>query len=105
MRLEGKVAVVVGAGAMAPGWSNGKACAVTYARHGATVVCADRSLDGAKEAVDAMNGYGGQKVRIEPTRDLVLVRLGHTFADCPTFRVDPIAELFPARAAPTKQAK
>ena len=40
-RVEGKVAVLFGAGSVGPGWGNGKATAVLYARHGATVVCVD----------------------------------------------------------------
>ena len=31
-RLEGKTAMVVGAGSIGPGWGNGKATAVTFAR-------------------------------------------------------------------------
>jgi NAD(P)-dependent dehydrogenase (short-subunit alcohol dehydrogenase family) len=54
------VAVVIGAGAIAPGWSNGNACAVTYARHGAAVVCADRSLQSAEETAEAIRAEGGK---------------------------------------------
>jgi NAD(P)-dependent dehydrogenase (short-subunit alcohol dehydrogenase family) len=36
-RLKGKVAVVTGAGAIGPGWGNGKAAAVLFAREGAKV--------------------------------------------------------------------
>ena len=32
MRLKGKTALVVGAGSIGPGWGNGKATAVTFAR-------------------------------------------------------------------------
>ena len=38
-RLKGKVAMVVGAGSIGPGWGNGKATAVTFAREGAKVLC------------------------------------------------------------------
>ena len=31
-RLKGKVAMVVGAGSIGPGWGNGKATAATFAR-------------------------------------------------------------------------
>ena len=34
-RLKGKTAVVVGAGSIGPGWGNGKATAVSFAREGA----------------------------------------------------------------------
>ena len=36
-RLAGQVAVVFGAGSVGPGWGNGKAAAVQYARDGATL--------------------------------------------------------------------
>ena len=37
-RLKDKIALVFGAGSSGPGWSNGKAAAVAYARQGARVV-------------------------------------------------------------------
>ena len=40
-RLEGKVAIVTGAGSSGPGWGNGKACAVQFAREGASVFAVD----------------------------------------------------------------
>ena len=40
-RLKSKVALVVGAGSIGPGWGNGKATAVAFAREGARVFCAD----------------------------------------------------------------
>ena len=36
-RLKGKVAIVTGAGSMGPGWGNGKATAVLFAREGAKI--------------------------------------------------------------------
>ncbi|HEY0294419.1 MAG TPA: SDR family oxidoreductase [Bordetella sp.] len=59
-RLEGKVALVFGAGSSAPGWSNGKAAAVVYARQGAQVVCVDIGLPAAQETADLISGVGGQ---------------------------------------------
>jgi NAD(P)-dependent dehydrogenase (short-subunit alcohol dehydrogenase family) len=47
--LEGKVAIVTGAGASGPGWGTGKATAVTFARAGARLVLVD--LDPAASAV------------------------------------------------------
>ena len=46
-RLKGKVAMVVGAGSIGPGWGNGKATAVTFAREGAQVFCVDRNTAAA----------------------------------------------------------
>ena len=40
-RLKDRVALVFGAGSSGPGWSNGKAAAVSYAREGAPVACVD----------------------------------------------------------------
>ena len=36
--------MVVGAGSIGPGWGNGKATAVTFAREGAQVACVDLNL-------------------------------------------------------------
>lgn len=45
MRLEGKIALVTGAGSVGDGWGNGKATAVLFAREGATVLLSDISAD------------------------------------------------------------
>lgn len=58
-RLAGRTVVVVGAGAIAPGWSNGRACAVSYARAGASVVCVDAKLDSAEETLRIIKDEGG----------------------------------------------
>src|SRR4030088_190097 len=59
-RLKGKVAMVVGAGSIGPGWGNGKATAVTFAREGAQVVCVDRNGVAAEEPVGIITGEGGK---------------------------------------------
>jgi NAD(P)-dependent dehydrogenase (short-subunit alcohol dehydrogenase family) len=59
-RLEGKIAIVVGAGSIGPGWGNGKATAVTFARHGAAVMCVDRNGDAAQETVRLIEAEGGR---------------------------------------------
>jgi NAD(P)-dependent dehydrogenase (short-subunit alcohol dehydrogenase family) len=48
-RLEGKVAVVTGAGSRGPGVGNGKAMAVLFAREGARVLLVDRVRERAEE--------------------------------------------------------
>lgn len=58
-RLAGKTAMVIGAGAMGPGWGNGKASAVLFAREGANVVCVDRNEQAAAETVAIIRGEGG----------------------------------------------
>jgi NAD(P)-dependent dehydrogenase (short-subunit alcohol dehydrogenase family) len=59
-RLAGKVAVVFGAGSSGPGWGNGKATAVAYAREGAAVAAIDISLKAATETADLIKGEGGR---------------------------------------------
>ncbi len=58
-RLEGKTAIVVGAGSIGPGWGNGKATAVTFAREGARVLCVDIDEAAAQETVALIEGEGG----------------------------------------------
>jgi NAD(P)-dependent dehydrogenase (short-subunit alcohol dehydrogenase family) len=59
-RLKGKTAMVVGAGSIGPGWGNGKATAVTFARQGAQVFCVDRNGKAAQETVDIISSEGGR---------------------------------------------
>ena len=59
-RLKGKVALVAGAGSTAPGWSNGKAAAVLYAREGAKVFAADIRIAAARETKEIIEGEGGE---------------------------------------------
>src|SRR3954465_876671 len=58
-RLKDKVALVVGAGSIGPGWGNGKATAVAYAREGARVIAVDMNLDAANETAGIIRGEGG----------------------------------------------
>jgi len=59
-RLKGKTAMVVGAGSIGPGWGNGKATAVTFARQGAQVFCVDRNGKAAQQTVDIIASEGGE---------------------------------------------
>ena len=59
-RLKDKVAMVVGAGSIGPGWGNGKATAVTFARQGAQVFCVDRNGEAAQETADIITSEGGK---------------------------------------------
>ena len=65
MRLEGKVAIVVGAGSSGPGMGNGKATAILFAREGAKVVAVDRNLAAAEETVALIKDEGGEAVAVE----------------------------------------
>ena len=58
-RLKGKTALVVGGGSVGPGWGNGKAAAVLYAREGARVAVVDWRPDAAQETVDLITQAGG----------------------------------------------
>ena len=59
-RLKGKTAMVVGAGSIGPGWGNGKATAVTFAREGAQVFCVDRNAAAAEETAGIIAAEGGK---------------------------------------------
>src|SRR5438445_12871946 len=59
-RLKGKIALVVGAGSIGPGWGNGKATAVTFAREGAQVFCVDRNGAAAEETARIITDEGGK---------------------------------------------
>jgi NAD(P)-dependent dehydrogenase (short-subunit alcohol dehydrogenase family) len=59
-RLQGKVALVTGAGCIGPGWGNGKATAVLFAREGARVFAVDRNLEAARETEAILRGEGGE---------------------------------------------
>ena len=58
-RLKDKVAVVVGAGSIGPGWGNGKATAVAFAPSRAKVFCVDINLNAAEETANIITGEGG----------------------------------------------
>src|SRR6185295_1272067 len=61
-RLAGKVAIVIGAGSIGPGWGNGKATAVLYAREGAKVFAVDIRSDAAEETKSIIEREGGECV-------------------------------------------
>ena len=59
-RLEGKTALVVGAGSVGPGWGNGKATSVLFAREGAQIFCVDINQAAAEETAGIIRGEGGK---------------------------------------------
>jgi NAD(P)-dependent dehydrogenase (short-subunit alcohol dehydrogenase family) len=61
-RLKGKVAIVTGAGSSGPGWGNGKATAVLFAREGARILAVDIKADAAEETRGLIHGEGGECV-------------------------------------------
>ena len=58
-RLKDKVAVVLGAGSSGPGWGNGKAAAVLFAREGAKVFAVDLRHRAAEETMEIIAAEGG----------------------------------------------
>ena len=58
-RLDGKVAIVTGAGSIGPGWGNGKATAALFAREGAKVLCVDINPAAAGEIAGLIADEGG----------------------------------------------
>jgi len=63
-RVAGKAVIVTGAGAVGPGWGNGKAAAVLYAREGARVVAVDINGDAARETVGIIEQEGNEAVAV-----------------------------------------
>lgn len=59
-RLEGKVAIVTGAGSRAPGIGNGRATAVLFAREGARVLLVDQNRAAAEETLAMIRAEGGE---------------------------------------------
>jgi NAD(P)-dependent dehydrogenase (short-subunit alcohol dehydrogenase family) len=58
-RLQDKVALVTGAGCIGPGWGNGRATAVLFAREGAKVFAVDKNGASMKETLDRVAEFGG----------------------------------------------
>jgi len=57
-RLQGKVALIVGAGCVGPGWGNGRAAAVLFAREGAKVFAVDKDAATMTETVARVGNDG-----------------------------------------------
>lgn len=64
-RVKDKVAIVTGAGSLGPGWGNGKAAAVLYAREGAKIFAVDNNLSAAKETESIIAGEGSECIVYE----------------------------------------
>lgn len=62
-RLEGKVAIVTGAGCVGPGWGNGRATCVRFAEEGAKIFAVDLKSDTMEETIARTREAGGE---IEP---------------------------------------
>ena len=64
LSLEQKVAIVTGSGSIGPGWGNGKAIAVLFARQGATVVGVDVNGAAASETQGIIQSEGGSSLAL-----------------------------------------
>src|SRR5919106_4712245 len=64
-RLEGKVAIVTGAGSSGPGVGNGKATAAVFAREGARVLLVDAVKERAEETLAMIKEEGGEASAFE----------------------------------------
>ena len=60
LNLKDKVALVMGCGAVAAGWGNGRATAVLFARQGAKVFGTDLKLEAAQSTLAIIEGEGGE---------------------------------------------
>ncbi len=59
-RIKDRIAIVNGAGSVGPGWGNGKATAVLFAREGASVFAVDINLSAAEETRQIIEDEGGR---------------------------------------------
>jgi NAD(P)-dependent dehydrogenase (short-subunit alcohol dehydrogenase family) len=59
-RLQDKVAIITGAGCVGPGWGNGRAAAVIFAREGAKVFAVDLKAEAMEETVQLARESGGE---------------------------------------------
>ncbi len=59
-RLEGKIAIVTGAGSRAEGIGNGRAAAILFAREGAKVLLVDFSREAAEGTLEMIKKEGGE---------------------------------------------
>lgn len=64
-RLEGKVAIVTGAGSRGDGIGNGRAIAIVLARHGAKVTLVDTTRDWAEQTQKLIDKEGGVSMIVD----------------------------------------
>lgn len=75
--LQDRVAVVIGAGSCGPGWGNGKASAVGFARAGAKVIAVDANQAAASETASLIGSEGrtAEAYQADVTRSEALRRM------------------------------
>jgi NAD(P)-dependent dehydrogenase (short-subunit alcohol dehydrogenase family) len=62
-RLQGKVAIVTGAGCVGPGWGNGRATCLRFAEEGAKIFAVDLKAETMAETLQRVRDAGGE---VEP---------------------------------------
>jgi NAD(P)-dependent dehydrogenase (short-subunit alcohol dehydrogenase family) len=79
MRLEGKTAIIIGAGQSSEGEStgNGRATALRFAEEGAKIMAVDYNLASAEETADMIKKAGGECITFEAdvTREATLAAM------------------------------
>lgn len=61
-RLQGRIAIVTGAGSVGPGWGNGRATAVRFAEEGARIFAVDSNAESTRETVEKVKAASGEIV-------------------------------------------
>jgi NAD(P)-dependent dehydrogenase (short-subunit alcohol dehydrogenase family) len=64
-RLEGRKAIVMGAGCAGSGWGNGCAVAVRFVQEGAMIAAADRDPAAMEETIGRVREAGGDIIAFE----------------------------------------
>lgn len=59
-RLDGRIAIITGAGCVGPGWGNGRAACVRFAQEGARVLAVDLAREPMEETVQRVREAGGE---------------------------------------------
>ncbi|WP_172327432.1 SDR family NAD(P)-dependent oxidoreductase [Mangrovicoccus sp. HB161399] len=59
-RLDGKVAIITGAGCVGPGWGNGRAACIRFAEEGAKIFAVDLRADAMDETLARTRDAGGE---------------------------------------------
>ena len=59
-RLEGKIALIMGAGSVGPGWGNGRATAARFAEEGAKIFGVDRDVERMTETIARVKDFDAE---------------------------------------------